>query len=278
MHMNVGRELLQARILGEITRRSMKNRMGVGGLALKGGMAMRAAYGSVRHTKDIDIAADSSIMSQESVSKAVGGAISDALRASRFITAVKVTAPKQTDTTQRWKIEGRIGTTSVNLTVEVSRRDQFPEGTVRRVPWTPPDDLGGKPVLVDVYTMEMMAASKVDCLCNPNREAPRDLWDLAILIRMHASPPPELVARIGRDRLVAGLANLWGKVEKMDFQMARNELFPFIDQTVGEALDEAAWDEIRLTVHEGVRRWIEDTLEKQFPGTAVPGDMGARPS
>src|SRR5690606_8708506 len=93
------RDLVQARIVGRLFAQKVK------GLALKGGMAMRMSHGKwARATKDIDLDADMDMplaTVQGVVRRAIDEAISDGL-----LENVKVTEPKQTETTERWKIAG----------------------------------------------------------------------------------------------------------------------------------------------------------------------------
>jgi hypothetical protein len=254
MASNLARELLQARLLAAMFRGQVKD-----GLALKGGMAMRVAYGSVRYTKAV-----------------INGAVRSTLGASSsFMKNAKFSMPKDTDTTLRWKIEGVIGGSTVNLTVEVSRRGHIPEGSARRVSWTPPQGEG--PIVVDVFSMGMMAASKVDCLCNPNREAPRDVWDIEILARMGVEPDKALVAKIGRERLQNGLRDLWAKIEKMDYEVARTQLSPYLDEKGLEMFTEERWDDIRLTTYDRTKDWIERAVANldETSGVQISGPEAA---
>ena len=99
MELAVVREALQSRLLVELMGNAMHKE-----LVLKGGMAMRAVHGSVRYTKDIDLDADlkySKGRVQGIVKRSIERAVSSGL-----IANAKVTEPKQTETTLRWKIVG----------------------------------------------------------------------------------------------------------------------------------------------------------------------------
>lgn len=117
------RELLQTRILAAIFSDTVKHE-----IVLKGGMAMRAALGSTRMTKDIDLgqSPDIPLTRLQSVMR---GAIKKAL-STNLLHDVVVSEPKQTDTVGRWKINGQTdGGSHVQLTVEVSRRGLPPRET-----------------------------------------------------------------------------------------------------------------------------------------------------
>ena len=266
---NFGREALQARIVGEMFRDAVR-----GQLAIKGGMAMRAAYGSVRFTRDIDVAADAERMSPERVKASIGAAIRSALRKAPFVSEAVVTTPKMTDTTQRWKISGVIGGSAFNLTVECSRRAALPSDAFRQVEWkaSEKDD----PVVLDVYRIDLMSASKISCLCNPTRDAPRDVYDLGILMSMTLDPPIGLIRRIGKDALRRGLSALWDKMDAMDWRRAQSELLPFLPEGVRSVLDERLWDETRMKVGEKVEEWLKAALEDGETSAPEPA-MAMRP-
>src|SRR3546814_4826492 len=96
------RELVQARLLVALFSRTMRRE-----IVLKGGMAMRILAHSVRYTKDIDLASPDTVPAA-AVRSSIRAAIAD-LRASGILADFKVSEPKQTDTTLRWKIGGAIG-------------------------------------------------------------------------------------------------------------------------------------------------------------------------
>lgn len=185
------RELLQARLMGRLFAQRVHD------LALKGGLALRAAYGSYRATKDIDLDAGETLHLSD-VQARVRRAIRQAT-ATGVVRDVVVSEPKQTDTVARWKILGHEPVTGapVHLTVEVSFRDRIDPASVCEVPFQPSS---ADPVSVlTVYTAPALAFKKVQALLAPGREAVRDLSDLFLLIEAHVEPPPE--------RLTAWLQN-----------------------------------------------------------------------
>lgn len=255
---HTARDLVQCRLLGAIFSHSLRNEV-----TLKGGFAMRVMAGSVRYTKDLDLESYSSVplkLVQACIRKAVND-----LRSSGLVADLAMSEPKQTETTQRWKIGGRVGDQDIHLTVEVSRRNAEPQGGVERTMYSSGHGLGSIPV--SCIALPSLAAAKVDCLLNPNREAPRDLYDLFLLIRMDVSPRPETIAAYGRERLAEMRDNLWSKIEKMDFEVARQSLLGFLPPEKASALTQEVWDEMRLVVDEKVREWL---------ATASEGEEAAR--
>ena len=96
--------------------------------ALKGGCNLRFYFGSVRYSEDIDIdvvAVAKGTLARKVERLLVSPTITSPLRASS-LEIVDVTAPKQTDTTQRWKVGLRAsGSAPIRTKVEFSRRHEI---------------------------------------------------------------------------------------------------------------------------------------------------------
>ncbi len=98
-------------------------------VALKGGCNLRFFFSSIRYSEDIDL--DVVVMSKATLKNKVDRLLASPLvRApllSRGIRVVDVSTPKQTDTTQRWKIGLEVAGASapVRTKVEFSRRDEI---------------------------------------------------------------------------------------------------------------------------------------------------------
>src|SRR3546814_921891 len=161
------RELVQARLLGALFSRTMRR-----GSWRKGVSAMRILAHGVRYTKDIDLASPDTVPAA-AVRASIRAAIAD-LRASGILADFKVSEPKQTDTTLRWKIGGAIGGTAINLTVEVSRRPGLPTDHVQTVTWKPPEAYGFGGIAVDSIDLQDLAVTKTAYLGARVREGTRD--------------------------------------------------------------------------------------------------------
>lgn len=239
-------ELIQARLLSAIFSRSVRNQV-----VLKGGMAFRALFGSQRATKDIDLAQDAS-RSLASLQRLMRQSIQAS--AQGFLQDIQVTEPKQTQTTARWKIHGRTAQgTEIALTVEVSRRG-IPEDHIEARHYLPPEDAHTSAVEIDVYSPGALAASKVFALAADNRVAPRDLYDLDLLVRMKVSPPADLLAALGDPEQV--VRRIWDKLDLMTWEQFQSEVSPFLPPSVGERLTEGDFDAMRLRVGEAVQSWL----------------------
>src|SRR5260221_5480236 len=95
--------------------------------ALKGGCNLRFFFQSVRYSEDIDI--DVVVVAKDTLKRKVDRLLSAPLVASPLrsqgIEIVETSAPKQTETTQRWKVGLRAPGMAVPLRtkIEFSRRD-----------------------------------------------------------------------------------------------------------------------------------------------------------
>jgi predicted nucleotidyltransferase component of viral defense system len=262
----VAREIVQARLLSRIFARTLK-----GELALKGGMALRISTGTSRLTKDIDLMSPPGTNRVESHIKA---AIAD-LKASGLMSGFVCTQPKNTDTTLRWKIGGRVGATMVNLTVEVSRRVPLPEGHVKTVSWAPPQHYGIAPMFIDCIDLPMLAATKLSCLLDDNREAPRDIFDLHLLVTLHVRPPVDVIRRFGQEHLEHGLRIMWDKLEKMDYKTVETELLPHLEPGLRSRMTPELWEEMRTTAGVAAEEWIKEALDPDKDITQTPPGRGS---
>lgn len=226
-------------------------------LVLKGGMAMRASFGSMRLTKDMDFDRDPEATTLSSVKGMIARGMKAAAEHSR-LRQLAIDFPKATDVTLRARLVGETtGGHAVRFEVEVSGR-RFPGRSNRRMETVvPPSDYGMAPFPVHTYTHQMLAASKVLAVMSDNRNVPRDIYDLRDLILAQASPvdilrglPPQAVTRMRAD--------IVNKLALITFDHAREELLPYLPPDTAAGIDQATWDAWTLDVAESVDGWLEE--------------------
>lgn len=248
---DVAREFLQYRIIRSIFGRSVSKQVEHAEIALKGGFAMRAMFGSHRSTKDIDLQQDGSKISLPRLQGMMRSAIREAL-SDTGMTQVRVSEPKQTETVARWKIGGFTAAGSeIHLTIEVSRR-----GMPDRVKVV--HGMNGNIQDVDVVTYDesAMAASKVIALvAAPHRVAIRDIWDLDILIKMEARPPLDMIAFLNQEESVS---MLYDKLEMMTWEGFQTEVAPYLDARTRATFTEDDFDMMKIRVAASVEKWLSD--------------------
>jgi len=247
---NLIRDMVQARVLGAIFSNSMKDQ-----ILLKGGFAMRVLLGSARYTKDIDLAACSELPTsvvQSFIRKSL-----DDIRRTGMIRDLQISEPKQTDTTLRWKVGGVVNSHEVHFTIEVSRRNRVENENVQKVTYQcQPGNRGSIPIAC--INLTQMSEAKFDCLKNPKREAPRDIYDLYMLIKMDIKPSPEAIKAYGHKALDEMKTSIWSKLEKMDYAVIEQQLLPFLPASAARAITPDVWDEMRLIVGDKVHAWISE--------------------
>lgn len=220
-----------------------------GELILKGGGAMKVRTQSARFTQDIDLDHDPR-RGLESLVKSIRKAIDQA-----FVGGFKklqVSEPKQTDTVARWKIHGQGPKgEDFHLTVEVSRRHAIDQEEVEASLLQVRDRNFSSRVYIDVYKADKLAEMKLYALLDDNRVAPRDIYDLDLLIGEGAAPSGEAMANLQAKygdvsgQLVKKLAAMpWPLFESQALSAIPDALRPRIDAVEYAAMQERILNEV----------------------------------
>lgn len=153
--------------------------------ALKGGCNLRFFCKSIRYSEDIDF--DVHTIAKATLQKNVNRILEDPGFA-RVLTAYKLeivqfSEPKQTDTTQRWKVQVRAEGSSAPLPtkIEFSRR-RFSRGLI----FEPVDPeiiraYNLRPIFASHCDLETAFAQKIEALLGRSETQARDVFDLAHL-------------------------------------------------------------------------------------------------
>jgi len=245
---------------------AMLMRQGATRFILKGGMAMRALYGSTRLTRDVDFDCEDNV-SQQSMQGHMSKALTQSARLAGM-TGTAVDQTKKADRSNRWRITGSTAEgIAVAWDVEVSRRGVPPAEFIETRLFETPLAYRIPAFNVRVYGPAAMAGGKVNALLSPNRSVPRDVYDLFELARHGASPVPLWTQSIPKEILQSKLVALMAKIDGIDFPLANSELLPYVAADIRMGIDAARWDEIRLEVAEHVERWITQAIEHAKPAT-----------
>lgn len=219
-------------------------------LVLKGGAAMRVLTASARYTQDLDFDHDPR-RSLTSLQKTVRSAIARALQGSG-LTQTSISEPKQTDMVARWKISGRASTgDELHLTVEISRRGAPDLDRVVKIP-VQIDDRTLPRVYVSVYDEQALTDNKLAALLDERRTAPRDIYDLEVLLARGASPSSVAVERAG------GRAALMRRVEEkldlMGWPLFRDQVLPALPREIQAHIDEDEYLAMKVRLLESLER------------------------
>jgi len=154
--------------------------------AIKGGCNLRFFFESVRYSEDLDLDVDRIPVHtlKEKVGKILEGPALRLPLKSRGISLRDVSAPKQTETTQRWKVglaaEGR--SLPLHTKIEFSRRKTTEEPKVEPVAASVLADYELMPLLAPHYPLDAALRQKVGALVGRSSVQARDVFDLVVLL------------------------------------------------------------------------------------------------
>ena len=155
-------------------------------IALKGGCNLRFFFGSIRYSEDMDL--DVVVIAKETLRNKVdrllrSPAVTAPLKA-HGLTIVDTSAPKQTETTQRWKVglrrEG--DELPIRTKVEFSRREAIAGTKFEAADREVLRPYGLTPVLATHYTTAAAIRQKIHALAARTEPQARDVFDLALLL------------------------------------------------------------------------------------------------
>lgn len=224
------------------------------GLVLKGGAAMRVLTESARLTKDLDFDHDPR-RPLEGLRKAVREAVERALRGAG-LTNTSISEPKQTETVARWKVGGYTSAgDELRLTIEVSRRRAPDIEHVRKVPVQLPDRTLPR-VYVSVYDEQALVDNKVAALLDDKRYAPRDVYDLELLLARGTCPTRATITRLEKQRGDDLIQRMSDKLDLMPWALFRDEVQPTLPQEIRANVDEAEYLAMKLRLLQALERCV----------------------
>jgi hypothetical protein len=241
------RDALQQRLLTHLYRGAESS-----SLVLKGGAAMRVLTESARYTQDLDFDHDPH-RSLASLQRTVRSAIDRALQGSGLVQTA-VSESKQTDTVARWKISGRTSTgEALHLTVEVSRRRAPDVSHVLKIPIQIADRTLPR-VYVSVYDEQALTDHKLRALLDERRTAPRDIYDLELLVARGMCPSAAIVKQLGGH---AALTRRVGeKLDLMGWPLFRDQVLPALPREIQANIDEQEYLAMRVRLLDGLERCL----------------------
>lgn len=221
-------------------------------LVLKGGAAMRVLTASARYTQDLDFDHDPH-RSLTSLQKTIRAALARALQGSGLLQTV-ISEPKQTDTVARWKIYGRTGAgEDLHLTVEVSRRATPDLSHVVRIPVQIADRTLPR-VYVSVYDEQALTDNKLRALLDERRTAPRDVYDLEILLARGFCPSGGAVDRAGGAQVL--IQRVSQKLELLSWPLFRDQVLPALPRELQVHLDEDEYLAMKVRLLDSLERCV----------------------
>jgi len=218
---------------------------------VKGGVNLRAWFGSRRYSQDmdLDVIEYAPHLLREKVDKTLLSAPLRDLLATRGLEVARISRPKQTDTTQRWKLELKAAGLSVafHTKVEFSRRDtrgeEYALEPVRPEIVRP---FGIPAPTANHYTARSAIRQKIQALAGRAEVQARDVWDLDHLLRTTEADPRPLTGD-----LQAALPRAAERAATLGYDVFRAQVVPYLseeDLAVYGSRD--AWDRMCELVFE----------------------------
>lgn len=213
---------------------------------LKGGANLRYFFGSPRYSEDIDLDLRRPLPSD--LTTKVGGILSSSpLSLLLRLAALEVadfSAPKQTDTTRRWKVSLAVaGSEPVRTKIEFSGRASEGEYRLDPLPREVVDPYALPAPSVQHYGIETAATQKVLALRGRSQTQARDVFDLDLLLRRRPLPAGDLDPRI--------LDEAIERAFELPFDAYRDQVLAFLDPEVVELFDgRDAWERMQAHVAE----------------------------
>lgn len=214
---------------------------------LKGGTNLRYFFDNQRYSEDIDL--DTVGIEVWALEEKVDGVLaSPALRTLLRTGGLAVgepSKPKQTDTTQRWKVplelDGRAN--PLRTKIEFSRRSAEQRLVLEAVPERIVAPYALRAPTVRHYLIDAATEQKVAALAGRSETQARDVFDLELLLRRQAGAPLGLTAALCEQAARRAL--------ELPFEAFRDQVIPFLDSDVAELYSSTeSWQQIRNYVVE----------------------------
>jgi len=173
--------------LGQLTQKLDKKLF-----SLKGGCNLRFFMKSIRYSEDIDL--DIAVIAKDTLTKKIRGILTSTpfnmVLRPRGIVDLEISEPKQTETTQRWKIGLKCANQSFLLRtkIEFSRRGLDSGTRFEAIDPVLSRTYGLAPTLLTHYRLEMAFAQKIRALSGRKETQARDVFDLNLLLDAGVKP------------------------------------------------------------------------------------------
>jgi predicted nucleotidyltransferase component of viral defense system len=219
--------------------------------ALKGGCNLRFFLKSIRYSEDMDL--DIQTMSVGTLRNNVNRLLAEpafmrGLRA-QGIEVVKTTQPKQTETTQRWKLTLRNAESGAEVPtkIEFSRRGLDDERAVESVDAGIIRTYRLYPVIVQHYTLHAALAQKVLALALREQVQSRDVFDLKLLLDAGGAERP--LPATAAANLPAAIANALA----VDYDAFAGQVLAYLEpEDQDHYRNKRAWNELQEQVVNGL--------------------------
>ncbi|MGD0664645.1 MAG: nucleotidyl transferase AbiEii/AbiGii toxin family protein [Rhabdochlamydiaceae bacterium] len=209
--------------------------------ALKGGCNLRFFLGSIRYSQDIDI--DVKTVRVDTLQKTVNTilkspALSVVLK-SMGLEIEHISEPKQTETTQRWKIQLKAPTGTIFPTkIEFSRRGLEVPTEFASIDPSVLSSYRLAPIFTSHYGPVIAFKQKIRALSLRSETQARDVWDLFHLINAYN------VKEGDGEHITKACENVCA----ISFSDFKDQVLTFFPEDMRAQYNEKTWEAIQLTV------------------------------
>lgn len=193
---------------------------------LKGGCNLRFYFRSIRYSEDIDF--DVRTIATSTLKKNIDKILTDPVFKSmlkhQFLEIVDWSAPKQTETTQRWKILLKLGSQNLNLPTKIEfsrRKKRFDHAQIEYVDPHLITNYKLQPVLLQHYLLPSAVLQKIHALVHRSETQARDVIDLKILKDQCEKP---FICSLSKKEKEQALQNL----SSISFDDFKSQVWPFL--------------------------------------------------
>ena len=218
--------------------------------ALNGGCNLRFYLHSIRYSEDMDLDVQSMPVEtlRDRVDQILKGSSLERILQSRGLKITYCSAPKQTETTQRWKLAlaARGADLPLHTKIEFSRR-----GIREPVVFEPVDSLIMReyqltPILASHYPPEAAFRQKINALIHRSQTQARDIFDLDHLLRCGVIPKGLDIPAQWREAQQNALS--------LSYATFKSQVLSFLAPEYQAQYDnQQVWDEMVLRVVEALK-------------------------
>lgn len=207
--------------------RLLESRVDRAAWVVKGGVNLRAWFGSLRYSEDLDIDVVRGTVHglREKVDRLLAAPVLRELLAAQRLVLLRSSKPKQTATMQRWKFQIRPedGLLSLHTRVELSRSGSAEEHVLEPVRPEVVRPYGLLAPTANHYTARGAVRQKIAALALRAERQARDIWDLEHLLRTTGVDPRPLSPAL-KQALPAAV----GRVLECPFDAFKSQVIPYL--------------------------------------------------
>ena len=219
--------------------------------ALKGGCNLRFFLTSLRYSEDIDI--DVHTVAVDTLKKLVhkiltGTPFQQVLKA-RKITIIDFSEPKQTETTQRWKVQLGIAAQSlpINTKIEFSRRGMKSETVTEAISRELSISYKIRPIFIPHYPAAVALEQKIRALIQRTETQARDVFDSYHLLQTHVL---DVKDNFSNEEIQTAIDHTMF----IDFAMFMSQVVSYLEpEYQRQYSDKAVWETMQLVVCQSLR-------------------------